>query len=129
MKKCIKKTVKNNAGKAAKKPAEKFEVQVLDADVEAACKAAGVKPARKRARVAVIETEPVVEEKPVEPTVEEKPVEKKSLTAEEKRAKRNAYAREYYKNHREKLCEASRLCHARKRAEIKAAKAAAKENA
>lgn len=95
------------------KTVEKIEVQVLDADVEAACKAAGVKPSRKRARVAVLETEPVAEEKPVE---------KKPLTAEEKRAKRNEYARKYYEAHREKLAEASRLCHARKRAAMKAAK-------
>ena len=128
------KTVKKNT-----KTVEKIEVQVLDADVE---------PSRKHARVTVLETEPVAEEKPVETdvngvpveisisdlkpvesVVEEKPVEKKPLTAEEKRAKRNEYARKYYKAHREKLAEASRLCHARKRAAMKAAKLeAANEN-
>lgn len=135
------------------KQVKKVEIQVLGADVEAACKAAGVKPSRKRARVAVLETEHVAEEKPVETdangvpveisisdlkpfvekpvetVVEEKPVEKKPLTAEEKRAKRNEYARKYYEAHREKLAEASRLCHARKRAAMKAAKLeAANEN-
>lgn len=113
---------KKNAKQVKKntKTVEKIEVQVLDADVE---------PSRKHARVTVRETEPVAEEKPVEPVVEEKPVEKKPLTAEEKRAKRNEYARKYYKAHREKLAEASRLCHARKRAAMKAAKLeAANEN-
>lgn len=48
--------------------------------------------------------------------------EAKVLTDEEKRAKRNEYARNYYKLHREKLAEASRLCHAKRRAADKAAK-------
>lgn len=36
--------------------------------------------------------------------------------------KRNSYARAYYQAHREKLAEASRLCHAKRRAALKAAK-------
>lgn len=55
--------------------------------------------------------------------------EAKPLTDEEKRAKRNEYARNYYKLHREKLAEASRLCHAKRRAADKAAKLEAAKKA
>ena len=55
--------------------------------------------------------------------------EAKPLTAEEKRAKRNEYARAYYQAHREKLAEASRLCHAKRRAAEKAAKLEAEKQA
>lgn len=53
--------------------------------------------------------------------------EAKPLTDEEKRAKRNEYSREYYKAHREVLKERSRLCHAKRREALKAAKKAAKK--
>ena len=52
--------------------------------------------------------------------------ETKPLTDEEKRTKRNEYAREYYKAHRDVLKERSRLCHAKRRAALKAAEQAAK---
>lgn len=66
---------------------------------------------------------PKPEAKP-EPKPEAKP-----LTDEEKRAKRNEYAREYYKAHREVLKERSRLCHAKRRAADKAAKLEAEKKA
>ena len=46
-----------------------------------------------------------------------------------KRQKRNEYAREYYKAHREVLKERSRLCHAKRRAADKAAKLEAEKKA
>ena len=55
--------------------------------------------------------------------------ETKPLTDEEKRAKRNEYAREYYKLHRDVLKERSRLCHAKRRAADKAAKLEAEKKA
>lgn len=86
--------------KNTKKNTAKNTVKI-PADIEAACKAAGVKPTRKTV--------------PVE-AVAVKPAEKPVLTAEEKRAKRNEYARKYYEAHREKLIEASRRSHAKSRA-------------
>lgn len=55
--------------------------------------------------------------------------ETKPLTDEEKRAKRNEYAREYYKAHRDVLKERSRLCHAKRREALKAAKLEAEKKA
>lgn len=44
---------------------------------------------------------------------------KPALTAEEKRAKRNEYARAYYQAHKEKLIEAVRRCQAKKKTAAK----------
>lgn len=73
------------------------------------------------------DTDKMPEAVPV-PKPEPKP-EAKPLTDEEKRAKRNEYAREYYKLHRDVLKERSRLCHAKRRSADKAAKLEAEKKA
>lgn len=78
-------------------------------------------------RVKTTDTDKMPEAVPV-PKPEPRP-EAKPLTDEEKRAKRNEYARNYYKAHRDVLKERSRLCHAKRREALKAAKLEAEKKA
>lgn len=85
-----KNTVKKNSKPVAKKPVAKKETK----------KPVAKKPTAKK------EVKKTIEAKPVEV----KPIETKPVESAPDREKTNAYAREYYRNHREARLAASRRC-------------------